>query len=518
MNNILKIFEPANYPPIPPRRGFTYSFNPPGMVRVRGNVQGDTLILDSSEDCWELRYGGIKKIIDWNHVDLVGIDDSFINLWRHHLTEEVQLKSPPTIHQKFKSLCHIAHEVSSDLSLVSLLAVFSRLYAENRHLDFFHLRVFYGWGVSHGIELFDRRIQNIINDLPAPKSNPYESIFLQQNYVTPDQEARILQYIDLRLSAVEYTPNQEFGIALYRELRDATLMLLVFEIAPRPLQIYMLEQENMKSIEIDDNCYYSMRLRRNKNRHLSEEYTAPREISTRLGNVIKKLTLLNQTLLNQPDNKSAPIFMSTRGKRWSSNAISNAVTKALKSVFVIEKLDVDGAIIPFRHHLGQSLADQGAPPAIIADRLGHSTEVAARAYITATPNIAKIKTRALGENETYKYLMDALMTGSIMRREDIDDEASVVRGTVGSHYIVGIGACDVKGSCRSNPIYACYTCRKFHPFVDGPHDQVVEALQEQVVTFIDGTVDLQHSRPITQLEIVIESAKAVAKECKKNGD
>jgi hypothetical protein len=332
--------------------------------------------------------------------------------------------------------------------------------------------------------------------------------------VTPDQEAQILQFIDLRLSAVEYMPNQEFDIALYRELRDATLMMLVFEIAPRPLQIYMLEQKDIKEIEIENNCYYSIRLRINKNRHFSEEYTSPREISTRLGNVIKKLTLLNQTLLNQPDNKGAPLFMSTQGKRWSVSAISLVVCKALESVFGIEKLDVQGATTPFRHHLGQSLADQGAPPAVIADRLGHSTETAARAYIAATPNIAKIKTRALGENESYQYLMNSLMTGSVMRREDIDDEVSVVRGTVGSHYIVGIGACDVKGNCRSNPIYACYTCRKFHPFVDGPHDQVVEALQEQVVTFIECTVDLQHSRPVTQLEIVIESAKAVAKECK----
>lgn len=183
-------------------------------------------------------------------------------------------------------------------------------------------------------------------------------------------------------------------------------------------------------------------------------------------------------------------------------------------MFGIEGLDVDGAIIPFRHHLGQSLADQGAPPAVIADRLGHSTEVAARAYITATPNIAKIKTRALGENETYQYLMKALMTGAIMRREDVDDQTSIVRGSVGMQYIVGIGACDVKGHCNSNPIFACYTCRKFHPFVDGPHDQVIEALQSHAMTFIDGTADIQHSRPLTQLEIVIESAKAVSKECK----
>ncbi len=517
MNNIFHIFEPQNYPHFPPRRGAKYLFKSPGMVRVRGNVQGDTFVLNSSTSLWELRYGGINYVIDWNHQDLLGVDDSFICLWRHHLTDEVQVKAPPTISSKFKTLCHIAREVTPDICLVSLLAVFSRLYRDDRPKDIYQLRAFYAWGVSRGIEIFDRGILNILNDLPAPKRNPYESIFLQQNYVTPDQEVQLLRYIDTRLSSIESTPNNKFSSNSYFWLRDVTLLMLVYETAPRPLQVHMIERKDIKEIEIEHDSYYSIRFRRNKNRHYSEEYTSPREISVRLGNVLKKLTLLNQTLFNQQDEKGAPLFLDAEGNRLPTNVISGVVAEALECVFGVERLAVKGATNPFRHHLGQSLADQGAPPAVIADRLGHTTEVAARAYITATPNIAKIKTRALGGNETYRYLMTALMTGSIMRRDDIDDEACVVRGTVGAHYIVGIGACDVKGSCHSNPVYACYTCRKFHPFVDGPHDQVVEALQEQVVTFIEGTADLQHSRPITQLEIVIESAKAVAEECKKYG-
>lgn len=514
MNNLLKIFDPDNYLDIPAKLEFTYTYQSPGMVRVKGIVQGDTFILDSTEDHWEIRYGGIKFNIAWNHGNLASVNDSFIALWRHHLVEEIQVKSPPTVYRKFMTFQAIAQEVGPDLSLASLLKVFSRLYTEGRLEYFYHLRVFYNWGISHGIEVFDRRTQNIINNLPSPKYNPYASIFLQQNYVTPEQETRLLYYIDRRISPVESILDHKFDDALYRELRDATLLLLVYEIAPRPLQIHMLELDDLKEIKSDDDGYYSVRLRRNKNRHLSNEYTSPREISGRLGKALKKLVRLNQHLFIQTDTQSAPIFLSTRGTRWASSAISKTVSEALESVFGIEKLDVEGAIIPFRHHLGQSLADQGAPPSVIADRLGHSTEVAARAYITATPNIAKIKTRALGENETYQYLMNALMTGSIMRQEDVDDKASIVRGTVGMHYIEGIGACDVKGHCHSNPVYACYTCRKFHPFIGGPHEQVVKALQEQVVTFMHNTVDLQHSRPMTQLEIVIESAKAVSKECK----
>lgn len=162
MNNI-PIFDPANYPAVLPTQGFIYSYQPPGMVRVRGNVQGDTYILNSSDDRWDVRYGGAAITLDWNHADLVDVNKSLIALWRHHLTEVIQTKSPPSIFKKFQSFRGFAHEISADLSLVSLLAIFSRLYANNRPSEFYYLRVFYNWGISHGIEVFDRRIQSIIS-------------------------------------------------------------------------------------------------------------------------------------------------------------------------------------------------------------------------------------------------------------------------------------------------------------------------------------------------------------------
>lgn len=516
MNEHLNLFALSNYPDFPTKPNFIYTYSPPGMVRIRGNVKGDTFIVNSTEDCWEILYGGDYYTIDWNHKDLHGVNSSLINLWKHHLTEEMQTKAPPTVHAKFRAFLNVARKIDSSISLASLLSAFSEMYATKSPTEIYYLRVFYNWGVVNGIDVFDRNIQIIIDNLPAPQRNPYESIFLQQSYITPEQDALLIGYIEKCISNVEEIPLEHFDKSSFRDLRSAVLLMLVYETAPRPLQIFMLTRDDISHVDDGRDGYFSIRFRRNKNRHLSKEYTSPRDISIRLGRALKKLVQLNQMLFGQRDDAASPMFLNSKGQRWSTTAISMDVGSSLKSVFGADKLDVEGSLTPFRHHLGQALADQGAPPAVIADRLGHSTEVAARAYITATPNIAKIKTRALGENDTYLYLMSALMTGSIMQRKDVEDEAHIVRGTVGSHYIEGIGACDVKGHCRTNPVFACYTCRKFHPFIDGPHEQVIKALQEQVVTFLNSTADVQHSRPLTQLEIVIESAKAVALECKKH--
>lgn len=516
MNKLLKVFDASIYSNLPPRRNFCYSYDPRGIVRVLGRVNGDTFLVDSAANRWEISYGGVAMSVDWSHPALTDVDDSLIALWKHHLTDQMQVKSPPTVQRKFRAFLNFAQELDPDLSIVSLLKVFSRLYVEGS--DFFHyLRVFYNWGVSQEIEIFDSQVQNIINDLPAPKRSSYDSIFLQQNYITPDEETRILRHIDIRLSGIENFAENKFDIFRYRVLQDATILLLVYEVAPRPLQIFMLEKGDLKETNVNsDQHFFSLRLRRNKNKHLSDEYTSPREISVRLGKAMKKLMRLNLKFFPEGDCQSAaPCFLNSKGERLSTTSVSHIVSEALASIFGIEGLDVEGALTPFRHHLGQSLADQGATAAVIADRLGHSTEVAARAYIASTPEIGKIKTRALGENGTYQHLIGALLTGSIKHRSEVDDELSIVRGTVGFHYIEGIGACDVNGHCHSNPIYACYTCRKFHPFIDFPHDQVVAALQEQVVTFFNSTTDLQHSRPVVQLELAIESAKAISKECKK---
>src|SRR5690606_15591681 len=65
----------------------------------------------------------------------------------------------------------------------------------------------------------------------------------------------------------------------------------------------------------------------------------------------------------------------------------------------------------FRHHVGHSLAMSGASADHIARILGHSSTVVARHYIAATPELAVIKQKALGENAAYQEMMGMILTG-----------------------------------------------------------------------------------------------------------
>ncbi|MEB0039338.1 hypothetical protein [Pseudomonas sp. MH10] len=173
-----------------------------------------------------------------------------------------------------------------------------------------------------------------------------------------------------------------------------------------------------------------------------------------------------------------------------------------------------------RHHLGQGLADQGTPADMIAELLGYNSTVAARAYVTTTPNIARIKEKALGKSPAYQRIMRSLLTGEIVQRRNTESEREV-RGIVDTQYIGDIGACALPThtNCPYNPVYSCYTCKKFHPFVDGHHEQVKEALQREAQRFIDTAEqagDLLHNRPLAQHQTTILAVSATIERCRQH--
>ncbi|OCA72580.1 hypothetical protein BBI01_07245 [Chryseobacterium artocarpi] len=167
--------------------------------------------------------------------------------------------------------------------------------------------------------------------------------------------------------------------------------------------------------------------------------------------------------------------------------------------------------IELRHHLAQSFADDGAPIEIIAEILGHNTLIASKAYIKATPKIVEIKTKALGKFEPYHKIINMLLTGEIINKPQ-SIEKNWVQGIVGMEYIGEIGKCNLQQICPKNPIYSCYTCKKFHPFKNGDHHKVLEALEKHVQLFIDIGLkrnDIKNNRTIIQLRETITAVKTV---------
>ena len=203
------------------------------------------------------------------------------------------------------------------------------------------------------------------------------------------------------------------------------------------------------------------------------------------------------------------LFIDKKCKRLSTHKLA----KIIKDEIVKTGFDFDsfGGNNILRHNLAQALADQGSPAEVISEVLGHNSTVAARAYIAATPQISEIKTRSLGKSERFKEVLEMLETGEPRKKDEVPEERWV-QGVVGNGFIGGIGGCGLPSytPCPKNPVYSCYTCQKFHPFQDGPHNDVLEKLRKEAQAFIDNSLnsgDFKFNRTLEQLELTIESVE-----------
>jgi hypothetical protein len=351
---------------------------------------------------------------------------------------------------------------------------------------------------------FDKETYLALKEIKTSRLDPYERIFLSQSGLALDEEIRLLKHIERELSSDSWEELQ-FNIVLH----------LGFELAPRSIQFHSLDIADFEYIEsADHEKYYTLWLPMAKKVGQRRPERRPRKVTTRLG---EKISRHVSEIQRRFGSNCEPLFVSPRGRRLSVSEIGIGLKRELLEAGIAKPNQVTMLL---RHHLGQGLADQGTPADMIAELLGHNSTVAARAYVTATPNIARIKEKALGKSPSYQRIMRSLLTGEVVQRRDTIPERTI-RGVIDTQYIGDIGACalPVHTHCPYNPVYACYTCKKFHPFADGRHEQVREALQREAQRFIDlaeQAGDLIHNRPLAQHQTTILAVSATIERCRQH--
>ncbi len=187
-----------------------------------------------------------------------------------------------------------------------------------------------------------------------------------------------------------------------------------------------------------------------------------------------------------PKDKLFPIWNDTSGgvKRALNRQILRFSPKKYQELVRKDKTAVK-LFTPseFRHNVGHSLAMQGASAAEIAFVLGHSSHVVAKHYILATPELARVRYRALGINATWQNMMALMVTGDLVYAENWD--GIKVAGIVGSQLHTNCGGCGrVSKECPFAELRACYGCLYFRPFIEGEHEQVLLGVQKEITEAI----------------------------------
>ena len=129
----------------------------------------------------------------------------------------------------------------------------------------------------------------------------------------------------------------------------------------------------------------------------------------------------------------------------------------------------------FRHTRGTKLRREGFGPFIIAELLDHSDVQNVRVYTENTPQEAVIIDEVIGPK--LAPFAQACLGRLVSSERDAvrgDDPAS----RVPNNRQHPVGTCGSYGFCASG-YRACYTCYHFQPWLDGPHEEVLEYLYRE---------------------------------------
>lgn len=133
----------------------------------------------------------------------------------------------------------------------------------------------------------------------------------------------------------------------------------------------------------------------------------------------------------------------------------------------------------FRYTFGTRLVEEGASKVVVANRLGHVDLQHVDVYFSASPKVIENIDKAMGPM--------LIPLARAFQGQLVENEAnSTQKGAPGSRIIDfrlsadTLGGCSQCGkSCAFNKPVACYTCFRFEPFLDAPHEEVRDQLMKE---------------------------------------
>jgi len=199
---------------------------------------------------------------------------------------------------------------------------------------------------------------------------------------------------------------------------------------------------------------------------------------------------------------------------WNSTELSaqfQAALSALAPVSPRTLAPMNLAVGRFRDTLGTRAAQEGLRELVIAEILGHSDTQNVGCYTAAIPEIAARMDKQLAKD--LAPIANAFMGVILIRPEDATragDSSSLIVDYRNSKK--GVGSCGSKYDCTFNVPIACYTCKSFEAWLDGPHEQLFEQLtkkREQLLATSGPRVAAINDLTIVAVKRVIDECQRI---------
>ncbi|WP_430242686.1 site-specific integrase [Neorhizobium sp. DAR64861/K0K2] len=313
-------------------------------------------------------------------------------------------------------------------------------------------------------------------------------------------------------------------------LSNYGICLLSAALAPRPVQIASLRLCDLRIRENNGVTTYLLSVPRAKQGGTAyrSQFT-DRPLIEDIGIVLlaqARIVRRQAEASGMDDPDQAPLFPAqhVNSTFYSDSGTPAAPTRAsigMRIINVMEALEVKsertGKVINVnarraRRTLGTRAAQEGRTLEQIAQLLDHSSLTAARNYIEVSSktlqNIDKKVANLLAP-------LAQRFVGSVRVKSDSQDQSiqKHVFGAGDGGAPTDIGGCGKFGFCGLGKPLACYTCRLFHPWTDGPHEEILESLLARRTRMaVEGSAIVAQS-----LDDTIVACAEVVRLCRMNG-
>jgi integrase len=283
---------------------------------------------------------------------------------------------------------------------------------------------------------------------------------------------------------------------------DYLLFLLFISFGSRPVQIAMLKICDLVSPDTPDGDYVLQIPRAKQRGVMGRDLFKPRPLLHQIGVLLaehaESVSAQFKDILDDPSQ--APLFPgsvtdenetgSTEfAHHMSGMAVGNRIRISSKISVPSERL---GTAMPlsarrFRYTFGTRAAEEGLPELVIAEMMDHNYPDTVRVYTALTDKIVDRIDRALAMQMAP---LAQAFKGHIIASPD---EATIANST--STIIdlridqsgTGIGSCGQHSYCGFGAPIACYTCISFEPWLDGPHEEVLDFLLARRSSLVETT-------------------------------
>ena len=445
--------------------------------------------IDRDDDLWtiasprgrtHIRFKPIRR--NWGDVLTDRIKDAALAYFENRSADTVANAV------NFLSLMAPTVPVDGTISAAALMDYRSRLPPERLHY-LGHVASFMKFWVERGYPGVDRDVLHFFRSVKIPGNVKGAAVRTHHPTKGP--------FTDAELQAVTLTAREAHRVGRV-STQDFAILLTLSTTGARPGQVSMLVCGDLLPPERGTSTMRLLvpSLKKRTRERLTRERPIPDELAVLLSELVGERRR-DERFPGIPVEKR-PIFATAHpaydlleDAHVGRNGIKQALRRIQKTINLRSERTGEPVVLSprrFRATLGTRAAEAGYPPVVIADLLDHTDLQHVSVYVETRPSIVERMDAALhGLLEP----LAGLFTGTVVADEGASGVADAPSRRVLADSGGNVGTCGGPRSCTRLAPLACYTCSAFRPWLDAPHEELLESLIDERETLLADGVSPQ---------------------------